>query len=201
MARDPSQTARPAEPVSTAAIDSTIGRRLRLLRETRRMPLAELALSLGRSVGYLSQVERGLSSLPIRELVRIAELLGVDFLSLVSPAGAGEGASHIRRAADATPVTFHPSGITKTSLVPSAAGELRLFTMTLEPGSSTGMDLYSHEGEEAGLVLEGSIDLVIQDATYSLAQGDSFRFASSTPHGFSNAAKGRSVVLWVNSRG
>ncbi|SHJ21863.1 Helix-turn-helix domain-containing protein [Roseomonas rosea] len=200
MARDPAPTPRPSEPVSADAIDATIGRRLRLLREARRMPLAGVALSLGKSVGYLSQVERGLSSLPVRDLARIAELLGVDFLSLVSPTAAGEGASPIRRAADTRPVTFHSSGITKTPLAPSAAGELRLFLMTLDPGSSTGTDLYSHDGEEAGLVLEGSIRLTIGTETHALAQGDSFRFTSSTPHGFANAARGRSVVLWVNSR-
>ncbi|MBI0535672.1 cupin domain-containing protein [Roseomonas sp. KE2513] len=164
------------------------------------MPLTEVALSLGKSVGYLSQVERGLSSLPVRDLVRIAELLGVDFLSLVSPVEAGEGASPIRRAADTASVTFHPSGITKRPLAPAAPGELQLFLMTLEPGSSTGKDLYSHEGEEAGLVLEGSIRLTIATETHSLAQGDAFRFASSTPHGFANTAELRSVVLWVNSR-
>ena len=164
------------------------------------MPLAEVALRLGKSVGYLSQVERGLSSLPIRDLVRIAELLEVDFLSLVGPAEAGEGASPIRREAEAAPVIFHPSGITKRSLAPPGPGELRLFVMTLEPDSSTGTDLYSHEGEEAGLVMEGSILLTIGTESHSLAQGDSFRFASSTPHGFANAAEGRSVVLWVNSR-
>lgn len=189
-----------ARPLHADAIDGTIGRRLRLLREARRMPLVEVALSLGRSVGYLSQVERGLSSLPIRDLVRIAELLGVDFLSLLSPAEVGEGASPVRRAADTAPVTFHPSGITKRPLAPAAPGELQLFVIALEPGSSTGTDLYSHEGEEAGLVLEGSILLTIATETHSLAQGDAFRFPSSTPHGFANAAEQRSVVLWVNSR-
>lgn len=164
------------------------------------MPLTELALRLGKSVGYLSQVERGLSSLPIRDLVRMAELLGVDFLALLSPAEAVEGLSPIRRGTDTKPIVFHPSGITKTPLAPSAPGELRLFIITLEPGSNTGPDLYSHEGEEAGLVLEGRIRLTIAENSYSLGQGDSFRFASRTPHGFTNLAAGTSVVLWANAR-
>lgn len=196
MARHPVQ---PAEPRHADAIDGTIGRRLRLLRETRRMPLTAMALSLGKSVGYLSQVERGLSSLPVRDLVRIAELLEVDFLSLVSPVEVGEEPSPVRRAADTSPVVFHPSGITKRPLAPAAPGKLQLFLMTLEPGASTGTDLYSHAGEEAGLVLEGSIRLTIATETHSLAQGDAFRFPSTTPHGFANAAQQRSVVLWVNS--
>ena len=128
LVRHPAQ---PTEPRHADAIDGTIGRRLRLLREARYMPLTAMALSLGKSVGYLSRVEHGLSSLPVWDLVRIAELLGMDLLSLVSPVEAGEGSSPIRRAADTSPITFHPSGITKRSLAPVAPGDLPLFLMTL----------------------------------------------------------------------
>lgn len=188
------------EPLRADAIDSAVGRRLRLLREARRLPLAEVAQRLGKSVGYLSQVERGLSSLPIRDLVRIADLLEVDFLSLMSPIETDDEASPIRRAADTAPITFHQSGISKRPLAPSAPGDLRLFVMTLEPGSSTGTELYHHDGEEAGLVIQGAIRLTIGRATHDLGEGDAFRFASHVPHGFANAASSQSVVLWVNGR-
>lgn len=48
--------------------------------------------------------------------------------------------------------------------------------------------------------MEGSIRLTIAMETHSLAQGDAFHFASSTPHGCANAAEQRSVVLWVTLR-
>jgi transcriptional regulator with XRE-family HTH domain len=188
----------PAPKPPPEGIDGEIGRRIRLLREARRLSLAEVALRIGKSVGFVSQVERGLSSLAIREVVRIAEILEVDFLSLVSPGGVEGEASPVRRAAETAPKPFHASGITKRPLAPANPGALQLFVMSLEPGASTGTELYHHEGEEAGVVTEGSIHLTVGAETYALAEGDSFRFASSIPHGFANAAVGRSVVLWVN---
>lgn len=183
---------------AVSSIDDEIGRRIRLLREARRLPLASIAARIGKSIGFVSQVERGISSLAVRELVMIAELLGVDLLALVAPPASPGEASPIRRAGTAPPAIFHPSGVVKHPLSPSAPGTLRLFRMVLEPGSGTGADLYSHEGEEAGLVIEGSIRLTIGADEYLLTAGDSFRFPSTTPHGFANAGTGRAVALWVN---
>ena len=52
-----------------------LGRDLRALRRTRGLTLSELALKVGRSVGYLSQVERGLSELGIDDLRTLATAL------------------------------------------------------------------------------------------------------------------------------
>lgn len=54
--------------------------------------------------------------------------------------------------------------------------------VTLEPGGSTGDEFYSHDGEEAGLVLDGALQLVVEDRTWTLQAGDSFRFASRLPY-------------------
>ena len=52
-----------------------IGPDLRALRKARGVTLAELALATGRSVGWLSQVERGLSTPTIDDLRRLADRL------------------------------------------------------------------------------------------------------------------------------
>ncbi len=92
------------------------------------------------------------------------------------------------------------SGISKQLL--SAAGSdnrLNLFLVHIDPGGSAGDELYTHDGEEAGLVLEGEMMLTVDSETWSLKTGDSFRFASRRPHRFSNPAKdAKAVVLWVN---
>ena len=55
----------------------TLGAEIRELRKARGLTLEELASRIGRSVGYVSQVERGLSPLTIPNLKAIAEILGV----------------------------------------------------------------------------------------------------------------------------
>ncbi|MGS0467590.1 helix-turn-helix domain-containing protein [Cobetia marina] len=64
---DSSQTSAGSTALSNAEQeDRRIGRQLRDLRKSRQMTLSQLAKRVGKSVGYLSQVERGVSSLPHR---------------------------------------------------------------------------------------------------------------------------------------
>ena len=92
------------------------------------------------------------------------------------------------------------TGISKQLLSPAGTeSRLNLFLVHMEPGGNTGDELYAHDGEEAGLVLEGEMILTVDAETWTLKQGDSFRFASRRPHRFSNPAEdAKAVVLWVN---
>ena len=54
------------------------------------------------------------------------------------------------------------TGMSKQLLSPASAdNRLNLFLVHLEPGGSTGDELYTHDGEEAGLVLEGEMMLTV----------------------------------------
>jgi quercetin dioxygenase-like cupin family protein len=78
-------------------------------------------------------------------------------------------------------------------------GRLNLFLVHMEPGASSGDELNTHDGEEAGLVLSGKMKLTVDAETWTLEQGDSFRFASRRPHRFGNpSGDAKAVVLWVN---
>jgi quercetin dioxygenase-like cupin family protein len=69
----------------------------------------------------------------------------------------------------------------------------------MEPGGSTGDELYTHDGEEAGLVLSGEMKLTVDAKSWILKHGDSFRFASRRPHRFGNPSRNaKAIVLWVN---
>ncbi len=68
-----------------------------------------------------------------------------------------------------------------------------------EPGGSTGDDRHSHQGEEAGMVLEGVIELTVGDETFTLEAGDSYSFPSHLPHRIANAGDGEAVVVWANT--
>jgi uncharacterized cupin superfamily protein len=57
-----------------------------------------------------------------------------------------------------------------------------------------------HEGEEAGIVLEGGLELVVDGRRHVLGEGDTFRFASGRPHRFANAGSRLAKILWVNYR-
>ena len=54
-----------------------VGGDIRALRKSRKISLADLSAALGRSVGWLSQVERGLSEPAIQDLRAIAQFFEV----------------------------------------------------------------------------------------------------------------------------
>jgi len=190
--------AKPAEP----AMDQEVGRRLRDLRRTRELSLEAVAERTRLSIGFLSQIERGLSSPSLRVLATLADVLGVGIAALFGARSTDDGASGgvVTRQAQRAGLQLWRSGVSKQLLSPAGTdSRLNLFLVHLEPGGSTGDELYTHDGEEAGLVLEGEMTLTVEAETWSLKTGDSFRFASRRPHRFSNPADdAKAVVLWVN---
>ena len=81
----------------------------------------------------------------------------------------------------------------------SLDGELALGISRYSPGGNSGDDLYTHRGEEAGLVLEGELELALGEKTFQLKTGDSFSFPSNIPHTFRNPGDKEAVVVWANT--
>jgi transcriptional regulator with XRE-family HTH domain len=187
---------------SEPAMDLAVGMRLRDLRRKANLSLETVASRSDLSVGFLSQIERGLSSPSLRVLATLADMFGVGIAALFGNQGSDQSAQQgvIIRAAERAELKLWRSGISKQLLNPTGAdSKLNLFLVDMEPGGSTGEELYTHDGEEAGLVLEGEMTLTVDDETWRLKTGDSFRFASRRPHRFGNPAKrAKAVVLWVN---
>lgn len=189
--------ARPAEP----AMDLAVGSRIRDLRREHRLSLETIADRTDLSIGFLSQIERGLSSPSLRVLATLADVLGVGIAALFGARPSTEAASSVvTREVQRAELKLWRTGISKQLLSPAGTdNRLNLFLVHLEPGGNTGDELYTHDGEEAGLVLEGEMTLTVDAETWSLKTGDSFRFASRRPHRFSNPADdAKAVVLWVN---
>ena len=184
------------------AVDVAVGQRLRDLRRSRKLSLEVIAARTELSIGFLSQIERGLSSPSLRVLATIADVLGVGIAGLFgAKETAGNGSDAIvTREQQRAELNLWRTGISKQLLSPSGSdGRLNLFLVHMEPGGSTGDELYTHDGEEAGLVIEGEMILTVDAESWTLKQGDSFRFASRRPHRFSNpSGKAKAVVLWVN---
>lgn len=194
------QVAQTAPPPSDA--DESVAQRLRLgaeirsLRRVRRLTLMELARIVSCSVGYLSQLERGLSEASIGTLHHIAQALGVQ-VGWFFPADGGAPAerSVVVRKANRRCLSF-ASGITEYLLSPNLSGQLELVHSVLEPGADSG-DAYTHQGEEAGVVLRGSLKLWVDGEEFALEAGDSFSYPSNLPHRYWNPGDTVSETFWV----
>ena len=184
------------------AVDVAVGQRIRDLRRSRKLSLETIAARTDLSIGFLSQIERGLSSPSLRVLATIADVLGIGIAGLFGAAETAAAGSDaiVTREQQRAELNLWRTGISKQLLSPSGSeGRLNLFLVHMEPDGSTGDELYTHDGEEAGLVLEGEMILTVDAESWTLRTGDSFRFASRRPHRFSNPSdKAKAVVLWVN---
>jgi transcriptional regulator with XRE-family HTH domain len=183
-------------------VDLSVGQRLRDLRQQRGLSIQAVAQAAGLSIGFVSQVERGISSPSVRDLVRMAEVLGADFNLLVaagSTPARGVAASPIVRLGDRRDIAFQ-AGVHKQLLSPTAERTLFLYMITIEPHGGTGEPPYVHDGEEAGLVIQGRLLLAVDGHDHLLNEGDSFRFRSTLPHRFSNPTAAVTRVLWVNAK-
>ena len=178
---------------------AALGQQIRALRQSKAVTLAQLAERTGLSIGHLSQVERGLSTPTIRQLQAISTGLGVriGWFFQPMPEPEREPGGVVVRAGHRRRLRYDGLGMTDHLLTPSLDGRLELLLSTLEPGASSGEEPYSHEGEEAGLILEGTLELWIDDEHHLLAQGDSFAFASTRPHRYRNPGSTTTKVVWA----
>ena len=186
---------------------SRLGEDLRGLRKAQGLTLEDIAQASGKSVSFLSKIERGQARPSVTALQEIASALGVPvgwFFETDGPTPANER-PHIVRANRRRRLSY--SGLTGTAymgftdhlLSAGLEGDLALGISTYEPGGSTGDDLYTHAGEEAGLVLKGEIELTLSEEVFTLNAGDSFSFKGDIPHRYRNIGEGEARIVWANT--
>ena len=191
-----------------AAGELDLGNEIRQLRKVRGMTLQQLAVATGRSVGFLSQVERNLTRPSVAALQDISAALGVYIGWFFPEDGSGDAGERdvVVRAGNRRRLTYSELsgteylGMHDHLLSANLNGNLALGISRYEPGASTGDDSYRHEGEEAGLVLSGRLELTVDDRVYRLEAGDSFSFDSHRRHRYVNpSASEETVVIWANT--
>lgn len=186
---------------SAKATDAKVGARIRKLRHARGMSLQVLAARTSLSVGFISQIERGISSPSLKALTSLADALDVSLSQFFVPPRADTTSGKIVvRTGTRGRLSAWRSGIYKHLLTSDTPSRFSFFLMTMDPGASSGTELYAHQGEEAGLVIQGRLRLTVGNRKWTLFRGDSFHFASDRPHRFENPSRGATVIAMLNLR-
>lgn len=185
-----------------SAVDLWLGQQLRQLRKQHGRSLADVARSCGISLGLLSQIERGLSSASVKILHLLARELRVSVNSLLRNAEhtQGEDGGRVARAGTHRYIDLSEKGISKEMYTPPACHSMDLCRATIEPGGSTGNELFvTGQGEQIGVVVRGTLELWVGDRVVLLNEGDSFCYASSTPRRWRNPGSQTTEVIWAIS--
>jgi transcriptional regulator with XRE-family HTH domain len=175
-----------------------IGDDIRAMRKSRGQTLQELTSAIGRSVGWLSQIERGQTTPSVRDLGLIADHFGISisfFFRSATRQVAERGV--ILRAADRMPIGSPASGLTEELLSPTLSGAFEVIKSTFAPGAS-GYPIAPKDREDGGVLIEGRLRMTIGDLTTELAVGDSFQFKGQI-YSWENPGDTPAVVIWVIS--
>lgn len=175
-----------------------IGKKLRELRKANRLTLKQVAQKAGCTESYISQLENGNANPSIATLKKIAAVFNVQIVDFFIDQAQDDPI--VVRSNERIDIEFKDGGKTRIQSMIKNTKNKRMvaFYTTIEPGGGSS-GLYTHIGEEFGLILSGEMELTIEDKTYHLKEGDSFYFSSARPHGFANRSKGNTVVAWIVS--
>lgn len=173
--------------------ENTLGERLRLRRKELKLSMKEVAVSSGLSIGFISQVERGLTSPSLTSLTAIANFLRSDVTNFLSQP---KSKSSITRNEERDVYTINKNGLQYERLSDSFPGHTLNSVIIHEmPGHKT--ESISHEGEEFFFILEGAITIYIDGVVNILEAGDSLHFDSSRSHSAWNHTNKVTTVLHV----
>ena len=176
-------------------IRPSIGADLRAMRKARRVTLAELAADLGRSTGWLSQIERGLSAPSPDDLHTIASSLGfpVSMLFGTAPAPVAEVGYVVR--AGARRMISGGKGLTEELLSPDLTDDFEVLRSVFAPGAALS-DVKLRATQELGYLIEGQLDVTIAGREFRINAGDSFRIRGEAFR-WSNPYDIPAVAIWV----
>lgn len=181
---------------------STLGRRVRALREAMGFSLRDLAERSGVSAPMLSQVERGETSPTLAVAEKIATGLELTLSQLLR---LDEG-EHVVISRAGQRRRYERGGHRFEELTPPLPGQRADVSLhTLAPGATTGGpdDPPMHEpgSRETTVVLEGTLALFVEGARHDLSSGDSVTFDADLPHHFENEGEEHTRFLAVIAAG
>lgn len=176
-----------------------IGIKIKKLRTDKKLTLKTLGEKTGLSSGFLSQLERGLTTIAVDSLQDIAKELGVDssyFFSVPTTNKEDIICSYqqtVSRIESDIFIHFHLSNDLQTKhMLPEI--------ITLLPScNKEAIKEFRHAGEELVYVLEGILTLFINHEKHQLYPGDSIHFNSNLVHNWCNCTNKITKILVVRT--
>jgi len=173
-----------------------IGERIRNLRQLSNLTQEELAERAGLTKGFISQVERDLTSISLDSLIQILGALDEDISEFFRDSTGEE--KIVYREDDR--VTIEKEKIQRFELLVPGSTNRRLepILLTLRKGQVTPKER-PHEGEEFGYVLRGRVTLRFGKEVLKLKTGECFYLSAEKEHWLQNTSSKEAIILWISS--
>lgn len=173
-----------------------IGKKIKDLRIQKNLTQEELADRCELSKGFISQLERDLTSPSIATLIDILQCLGTDLKDFFNDSADEQ-------------IAFQQEDYFEKEdkelknkiewIIPNAQKNMmEPIRLTLEPGGSIYPD-NPHEGEEFGYVLSGEIYLTVGKQTIQMKEGESFYYTAGATHSIRAGEKKGATLIYVST--
>lgn len=166
------------------------------LRRRQGYTLAQVASQAGVSVSFLSAIERARAKPSIATLQRLAVIYKTNVLSMF---GAEDENKTLRLVRPSDRKVLRPEPGVQMELLVHGRSQLEPHIFRIAPGVSSGGS-YHHQGEEFIHVLQGSLELWLDEIErYVLMPGDTLHFESTHAHRWKSLSEKETILLWVNT--
>ncbi|MFT3985386.1 MAG: XRE family transcriptional regulator [Lachnospiraceae bacterium] len=173
-----------------------IGNKIKELRIQKSLTQEDLANRAELSKGFISQIERDLTSPSIATLVDILQVLGTDLNNFFSEDP--EEQIVFREQDFFEKIDIELSNKIEWIIPNAQKNAMEPIRLTLSPGGSTYPDM-PHEGEEFGYILSGSITIRLGKHTYRAKKGEAFYFSPNSKHYITADKKSGASLIWVST--
>jgi transcriptional regulator with XRE-family HTH domain/KaiC/GvpD/RAD55 family RecA-like ATPase len=182
---------------------SNLGDKIRTLRKKLGMTQKELAEQVGLTPSFISQLEKNLISPSLDSLLKLSEKLNTQPIYFLTDGESGPLQKMVIKPSERQDIHLPELKSTdlKLQLLVSDVLNRRMepYLLIVKEGAVIDGHFYSHKGDEFAYVMEGELEVEIQDEKQLLKQGDSLYIGSTFPSKWVNIGKGEAILLWVLS--
>lgn len=176
----------------------SVGDDIRALRKSRGVKLADMAEELDRSIGWLSQVERGQAEPGIPDLRNIARMFEVPTSFFFrNELAEKEERGYVVRANLRASLGSRQDGVVEELLSPNLSGEFEMIRSEFQPGSSCNR-VTARPTQEGGYLISGILTIWLGEKRFDLTAGDSFQFQNED-YRWENPGDEPAIAIWVIS--
>jgi len=184
-----------------------LGENLRIIRLQKKITLQELSQMSKVSKSQLSQIERNVSVPTVAKLQKIADALEIKFSDLLPDNGnSTSDADPVSSKVNSKQISVVRKGERKKMVMPWGALYEMLcpdlqhkieFIYLHYPAGTTAKEQYTHDGEECGVVLEGTFKGTFGTKEVILEPGDSIYYDSTIPHYWETVGDTDVRAIWA----
>lgn len=170
-----------------------IGSRIRAARQAKRFTIEQVAETTGLTKGFLSRVERDLTSPSVASLLVLCQVLSISIGDLFTAPS-----THLVRAGEAPKVSLGGVGIVERLLTERSERRLQVLHAEIAPHGEGEEELYTVDCEVDVLhIIDGELTLRFSNDSYDLRTGDTLSFPGHEPHSWRNHSAKPVRVLWI----